>query len=75
MNNEILYYAVYQENTLGYLFQLDGRNLLGILHASVLKGSSFNWLGGPISVDMDKVRKATLQDFEEYRVSVPSDFK
>lgn len=74
MNTQILYYAVYMENTLGYLFALNGRNYLGILHGSVLKGSTFNWLAGPVLVNMDKVRKATVKDFAAYRVCVPPDF-
>lgn len=74
MDNKILYYAVYMENTLGYLFELNGRHYLGILHTSVLKGSYFNSLGGPLLVDMARVRKATIKDFEEYRVSLPPDF-
>lgn len=74
MNQEILYYAVYMEHTLGYLFMANGRNYLGILHASPLKGSTYNWLGGPISVNMDLIRKATTKDFEDYRVCVPPDF-
>lgn len=75
MNTSILYYAVYMENTLGYLFSdSDGRNMLGILHASILKGSTFNWLSGPIQVNMNQVRKATEEDFNSYRVSIPPDF-
>lgn len=74
MKNEILYYVVYRENTLGYLFSLNGRNYLGILHASILKGSTFNWLNGPVLADMSNVRRATAKDFEEYRVCLPPDF-
>lgn len=74
MNTGILYYAVYMENTLGYLFAINGRNYLGILHASILKGSTFNWLGGAILVDMANVRRATVKDFDDYRVCVPPDF-
>lgn len=75
MNNEILYYAVYEEHTLGFLYrdELDQYNL-AILHASILRGSTYNWLGGPILVDMQRIRKATAKDFEDYRVSLPSDF-
>ena len=75
MYNEIIYYAVYQENTLGYLFRGEsGLYYLGILHESVLRGSSFNWLSGPVLVDMKQVRTATAQDFDDYRVVRPSDF-
>lgn len=75
MKNEILYYAVYMEHTLGYLFAgSQGQPYLGILHASVLRGSTFNWLGGPLCVNMSNVRKATAKDFEDYRVILPPDF-
>lgn len=75
-NEEILYYAVYEEHTIGFLFIAHGgRRYFGILHASVLKGSNYNWLSGPILVDMAKVRAATPQDFEEYRVTLPCDYE
>lgn len=74
MITNVLFYAVYMENTFGYLFNMNGQPYLGILHASVLKRSTFNWLGGPICVNMNEVRKATVNDFEEYRVCVPPDF-
>jgi len=75
MKNELLYYAVYKEHTLGYLFTGDsGLNYLGILRASVLRGSTFNELSGPVLVDLKEIRKATPQDFEGYRVVLPPDF-
>ena len=74
-NSEILYYAVYEEHTIGFLFVgHSDRRYLGILHASVLNGSNYNWLSGPILVDMAKVRKATPADFEAYRVALPCDY-
>ena len=75
MKNELVYYAVYQEHTLGYLFRGErGLYYLGILHANVLRGSTFNWLSGPVLVDLKEIRKATEQDFDDYRVLVPPDF-
>lgn len=75
MRGDILYYAVYQENTLGFLFEgLGDKRHLGILHASVLKGSTYNWQSGPLDVNMNEVRKATAQDFEAYRVALPCDY-
>jgi hypothetical protein len=70
-------YAVLNENTLGYTFTAtNGSKMFGILHGSVLRGSSFGDLSGPISVDdRHKLRPATEKDFDEYRVSLPPDFK
>ena len=60
-------YLVVNENTLGY--RKPGSMLLGVLHASVIKGGH-NWLNGPVLLtNNDKVRPATLADFAEYRVS------
>lgn len=77
--NAILYYAVYNNHTLGYIYLSDCYTIMfSILHASSLKGSPFNSLSsGPLFIhswEKHKVRRATLQDFEEYRVSLPSDF-
>lgn len=68
-------YVVQDEHTLGYL---DDRlpNQVQILHASPLKGAS-NY--GPLASynsigDSTKIRPATKEDFDSFRVMVPSDF-
>lgn len=72
----IEYYAVYNESNLGYLFiDSDGKQRFGILRASILRGSSFNELSDPLYISpVYTLRKATEQDFEDYRVSIPPDF-
>jgi len=61
-------YFVFNEHTLCY--QKPEMNDLGILHASVLRGSTFARLQGtfPMPMDASLLRKATLKDFEDYRV-------
>lgn len=70
------FYAVYNENNLGYLFiDSDGRQRFGILRASILRGSSFNELTNPLYISSAyPLRKATVQDFDTYRVFLPCDF-
>lgn len=63
-------YFVLDENTLGYV-NLNYPNLFGVLHGSVLKGGH-DWKNGPVWIterDRSRMRDATLEDFEEYRVS------
>lgn len=62
-------YYVFDEHTLCY--QKPEMNDLGILHTSVLRGSTFDRLQGtfPMPMDTSLLRKATLQDFHDYRVS------
>jgi len=76
MNQSIEYYAVINENTLGYVFaDTAGVKRFGILHASVLRGSYFNPLSDPLYLSQaENIRKATEADFNDYRVSVPIDF-
>lgn len=75
-NNNTVKYVVYNENTLGYMFTDDaGNKRLGTLHASILKGATHNSLSDPLYLtDKDMIRRATLKDFEAYRVSLPPDF-
>jgi hypothetical protein len=66
-------YIVINENTLGYLIEKSNPKsefqYAGILHASILKGSTHNWLNGPVLIhSSDVVRNATLQDFADYQV-------
>jgi hypothetical protein len=63
-------YLVLDEHTLGYI---DPRqpHVFGILHASVLRGSTFDRLAGFTLVQpgIHNLRPATLEDFEAFRVS------
>lgn len=61
-------YYVMNENTLGYV-QPHQPDVFGILHGSVLKGGLDDKQGFiTILPGSDKLRLATLADFEEYRV-------
>ena len=65
------HFYVLDEHTLCY--QQPGMTDLGVLHASVLRGSPQlgNPFPGPLPMPMDtsRLRLATLQDFHDYRVS------
>ena len=62
-------YLVVNENCLGYADDLTRPFLLGVLQGSVARGGP-DWKNGPVFVtEQDTVRPATLQDFEDYRVS------
>lgn len=66
-------YLVVNENTLCYA--QEGTVMLGVLTGSVLRGGR-DWKNGAIFVaPSDKVRPATEEDFESYRVCLPPDFK
>ena len=69
-------YVVLKEHTLGYLIP-EWPNAIGILHASILRGSPYNDLDGWIyfNPNVDAIRAATPEDFKEYRVQLPSDFR
>jgi hypothetical protein len=59
---------VVNEHTLAYQGQ-NTRNY-NVLHASILKGAPFNVLPEPkILSRLDKVRLASEEDFDEFRVS------
>lgn len=73
-----LYYAVYDDNTLGLLF-LDerGNKRFLVLQGSTLRGSNYSHMSMPLYINEDeliKIRKATEKDFDIYRVSLPTDF-
>ncbi len=70
--NEVLAHVVYKEHTLGYLFRCGNSLCLGILHASVLRGSPWNNSLGSISIyphQFKHVREATEKDFDSFNVS------
>ena len=70
--NTVLAYVVFKEHTLGYLFRFRSNLHLGILHASVLKGSPLNTLSSHVTIasyEFENVREATQKDFDDYRVS------
>lgn len=68
-------YVVLNENTLGYV-QTPNTRFMGILHGSVLRGGH-DWRNGNVHVTggIDKLRPATEQDFADYRVECPPDFR
>jgi hypothetical protein len=72
----ILFYAVYQEHTLGYVYKGSfGQIAFAILHTSILKGSPLNGLSSQVWLSTtEKLRKATPEDFDDYRVVLPPDF-
>lgn len=64
-------YVVKDEHTLGYL--QENSALMGVLHGSVLKGGH-DWRNGAVSTFGSKIRPATKEDFEAFRVTLPPDF-
>lgn len=67
-------YVVLNENTLGYT---DDRHpgRMGVLAGSVIRGGH-DWLNGPVTLGAaDKLRPATPEDFDTYRVVVPPDYE
>lgn len=72
---KVKYYAIYAEHTLGYVYEVSGESHFGILHTSILKGSYLNGHSSTVHFKDDSTfRKATEQDFDDYRVYLPSDF-
>lgn len=60
-------FYVVNENTL--CFKIEGDPMMGVLAGKPQLGGR-NWMNGPFTVTpSDKLRKATLQDFDFYRVS------
>jgi hypothetical protein len=66
-------YVVLNENTLGYINE-ERPNTLGVLAGSVIRGGHV-WSNGPVTIvpTVDKVRPATREDLETYRVAAPPD--
>ncbi len=69
--NTIIGYFVFRGNSLGYLFPYLGQLGLGVLGAKISQGG-INWKNGPFLITESQfkcLRKATQQDFDDFRVS------
>lgn len=65
-------YVVKNENTLGYIFR--GReHTMGVLAGNVTRGGHEPFNGPAPVTPSDKVRAATREDFDSYRVQAPLD--
>ena len=58
--------VVLEEHTLGYIHP-EMPNSVGILHTSILKGSSYNYWTGSVILGNKPVRLATEDDFTAFR--------
>jgi hypothetical protein len=63
-------YVVQDENLLGYLIP-EQPSIVGILAASVIRGSIYNWTDGTAVNRPEQQRPATRQDFADFRVCLP----
>jgi len=61
--------VVLDEHTFGYVYE-DTPHNMSILRASILRGSYYSELSGPISISgmEDRIRLATREDFDVYRI-------
>ena len=72
---EVIMCVIYKEHTLGYLFKSNSQSkylTIGVLHSSVIKGATTSIYPDNIFIDyydMQNIRKATLKDFNDFRVS------
>ena len=69
---DVLEYVVYKENTLGYLYvdNPNGNLWFGVFGSNV---HGLNWMNGPVIMcdsDEKSIRRANLDDFETFRVSL-----
>ncbi len=69
---EVSKYIVVNENTLCY--RVEGSKFPGVLAGSVVRGGHDPKNGAIILSPSDVIRDATLEDFKEYRVQLPTDF-
>jgi hypothetical protein len=67
-------YVVMNEHTLGYIGLSAGEEQMAVLFGSIFKGG-YDWKYGPVLTFGKTLRPATVEDFKEYRVSIPSDFQ
>lgn len=70
MEQQRIKLVVANENTLGYI-QPETPNSLCILHASILKGSTFSNTSGSVNLPQNH-RLATKQDFDNFNVFMGS---
>ncbi len=70
MEQQRIKLVVANENTLGYI-QPETPNSLSILHASILKGSTFSNTSGSVNLPKNH-RLATEKDFENFNVFMGS---
>lgn len=71
MNNNILGYVVFNENTLGCLFPFYDVFILDVLGGKILQNGA-DWKNGPIPIlplDYPFIRMATQKDFESFNIS------
>jgi hypothetical protein len=66
--------VVVDEHTLGYILP-ESPDYLGILHTSILKGSTLNSFSGSVCIKNRNVRLASEKDFDDFRVSFSSAYK
>lgn len=71
IDNRVQYF-VFNENTLCYLQEGDPR--YGVLAGSTIRGGRNPLDGMVIRSDLDRVRQATLADFDAYRIMPPRDY-
>lgn len=69
------YYIVVNENTLCYIGTESSQKWAQILAGSPLRGATHNWQDGIISLYGCRVRPATKEDFDTFRVQLPPDFE
>ena len=72
---EVIAYVVKDEHTLGFLFKsLSGQPLVSVLRSSPIRGGHHNELDHITlsQPQLAKLRLATADDFEAYRVQVPA---
>lgn len=67
-------YVVKDEHTLGYMVE-EHPQLMGVLAGLVRKGGH-DPMNGPITITLgvDQIRNATFEDFNTFRVAVPTVF-
>ncbi|PKY09839.1 hypothetical protein B1757_12885 [Acidithiobacillus marinus] len=73
---ENIKYVVQSENTLGYVLpkQDNMPDMLGVLQGDIRNGGP-DRMQGMVLLEPEHLRPATAQDFERFRVQLPSDFK
>lgn len=69
--SEKVEYVVADEHTIGYI-NPERPHYIVVLHSSILRGAIFELSPGPKLISLySKIRPATSEDFETYRISQP----